>query len=173
LTPLPKAIPGNKIKKSKITNMKQSIFFTLAMLLVSATVSMAQQDSGIIVHKDSRIETLLKKQGDINKVATIKSSNGQYKGYRIMVLNSTDRELAYKTKGQLLSRFPEHSVYMSYQAPFFKLKIGDFFKKEDAENLRKQLSNMMPKGVFVVPELIKVKPEDEKKYLEEMEAKGK
>ena len=51
--------------------------------------------------------------------------------------------------------------------------IGDFIKKEDAEDLRRQLSNMMPKGVFVVPEIIKVKPEDEKKYLEEIETKGK
>lgn len=153
--------------------MKQTIIFTLIILSISVTNTMAQMDSGIVVHKDSRIETLLKKQGDINKVAGFKTSNGQYKGFRIMVLNSTDRELAYKTKGQLLSRFPDHAVYMSYQAPFFKLKIGDFIKKEDAENLRKQLSNMMPKGVFVVPELIKVKPEDEKKYLEDIEAKGK
>ena len=153
--------------------MKQTIIFTLIILSISVTNTMAQMDSGIIVHKDSRIETLLKKQGDINKVAGFKTSNGQYKGFRIMVLNSTDRELAYKTKGQLLSRFPDHAVYMSYQAPFFKLKIGDFIKKEDAESLRKQLSNMMPKGVFVVPELIKVKPEDEKKYLEDIEAKGK
>ena len=153
--------------------MKQTIIFTLIILSISVTNTMAQMDSGIVVHKDSRIETLLKKQGDINKVAGFKTSNGQYKGFRIMVLNSTDRELAYKTKGQLLSRFPDHAVYMSYQAPFFKLKIGDFIKKEDAESLRKQLSNMMPKGVFVVPELIKVKPEDEKKYLEDIEAKGK
>ncbi len=153
--------------------MKTSIILIFSLILLSASIAVAQQDSGIIVHKDSRIETILKKQGDINKVAGFKSSNGQYKGYRIMVLNSTDRELTYKTKGQLLSRFPEHAVYMSYQAPFFKLKIGDFIKKEDAENLRKQLTNMMPKGVFVVPELIKVKPEDEKKYLEQVDAKGK
>ncbi|MES2776105.1 MAG: SPOR domain-containing protein [Bacteroidota bacterium] len=152
--------------------LKHSILLSLAVILVGATGAMAQADSGMIVHRDSRIEVLLKKQGDINKVAGFKTSNGQYKGYRIMVLNTTDRELAYKTKGQLLSRFPDHSVYMSYQAPFFKLKAGDFIKKEDAEDLRKRLSSMMPKGVFVVPEIINVKPEDEKKYLEEIEEKG-
>lgn len=153
--------------------MKHSLIITLVFLLFATTAVLAQDDSsGIIVHKDSRIETLLKKQGNINAVASFRTSNGQYKGYRIMVLNTSDRELAYKTKGQLLSRFSDQSVYMSYQAPFFKLKMGDFIKKEDAEDLRKSLSSMMPKGVFVVPEIINVKPEDEKKYLQEIEEKG-
>jgi len=153
-------------------HMNYSTLFSLIILLLTAGIANAQEDTGIILHKDSRIEVLLKKQADINKVAGFKTSNGQYKGYRIMVLNSTDRELAYKTKGQLLSRFPDQAVYMSYQAPFFKLKVGDFIKKEDAEDMRKRLSSMMPKGVFVVPDVIKVKPEDEKKFLQEAEEKG-
>jgi len=152
---------------------KHSILLTIAFVAMMAITASAQQDSGLIVHKDSRIEVLLKKQTDINKVAGFRTSTGQFKGFRIMVLNSTDRELAYRTKGQLLSRFPDHAVYMGYQAPFFKLKVGDFVKKEDAEDLRKRLSSMMPKGVFVVADVIKVKPEDEKKYLEEASDKGK
>ena len=157
----------------KNIKIKHSIFLTLAIAVSCTTIVTAQHDSGIIVHKDSRVDVLLKKQSDINKVAGFKTSSGQYKGYRIMVLNSTDRELAYKTKGQLLSRFPDHSVYMSYQAPFFKLKMGDFIKKDDADDLYRRLSSMMPKGVFVVPDIIKVRPEDEKKYLEDIEEKGR
>jgi len=143
------------------------ILFSLILLLTTAAAFAQDDSSGIIVHKDNRIETLLKKQADINRVAVFKTSNGQYKGYRIMVLNTNDRELAYKTKGQLLSRFPDNAVYMSYQAPFFKLKIGDFIKRDDADDLRKQLASMMPKGVFVVPDIITVKPEDEKKFIQE------
>ena len=148
----------------------KNIFSTLILLNV-ILYTYAQNDS-IIVHKDSRIDLLLKKQSDINKLATFKTSNGKIKGFRIMVLNTNNRDLAYKTKAQLLGLFPEYASYMSYQAPFFKLKIGDFLKKEDAEDLRKQLTAILPKGVFVVPDIIVIRPQDEKRLLEDIEKKN-
>ena len=147
-------------------------FLLTLVIILCSSIAFCQEDSTIIIHKDSRLEALMKKQSDINRVASFKTSNGSYKGYRIMVLNTNDREFAYKTKGQLLSRFPDHAVYVGYQAPFFKLKMGDFVKKEDAEDLRKQLTSMMPKGVFVVQDIIKMTPEEEQKYLKELEEKG-
>ena len=156
---------------------KLILVFTLMMMILSVA---AQTDSGVIVHKDNRIELLLKKQIAINytnnnnntKSSFYRTSGGQGKGYRIMVLNSNDRELVYKIKGQLLSRFPEHAVYMSYQAPFFRLKMGDFIKREDADNFSARLSSIVPRGVFVVPDIVKIRPEDEQKYLKAGENKG-
>lgn len=143
---------------------KRLLFISLAFLFSFA--ALAQIDTpNIVVHKDSRIDILLKKQANINKTAAMKTSNGQYKGYRIMVLNTNDRELAYKTKGQILTNFPDQQVYMSYQAPFFKLKVGDFLKRADAEDLRKDLGRLMPKGVFIISDVIKLKPEEEAKLL--------
>jgi len=141
--------------------MKHIILFSIVFFL---TAMAAKADSTrIVVHKDNRIEALATKQTKVNNAPAPTNFSGHAKGYRIMVLNTNDRELAYKTKGQLLSRFPQHAVYMSYQAPFFKLKIGDFLTSTDAADLRKKLANMMPKGVFVVSEMIVVKPTDEAK----------
>ena len=145
------------------------IISALICLLVACNFTMAQ-GNGIVVHKDSRIDVLLKKQGDINKVASFKASNGQYKGYRVMVLNSNDKEYAYRIKGQLLSRFPEQTTYMSYQAPFYKLLFGDFLKKSDGEDYRKQISSIVSKGVFLIPTVIRLKPEDEQRLMKELEA---
>lgn len=155
--------------------MKQraGLVFIMAIIMFSAA---SQADSDMIVHKDSRIDLLLKKQVTVNsinnKLNYYRTSGGKSKGYRIMVLNSNDRELVYKVKGQLLSRFPEHSVYMSYQAPFFKLKMGDFIKREDAENFSSRLGSIVPRGVFVVPDIVKVRPEDEQKLKEAENNKG-
>ena len=153
--------------------MKHTKFLLLPCLLLLAFVATAQTDTmtNMIVHKDSRIDLLVKKQSTINKTAVFKTHGGAYKGYRIMVLNTNDRELAYKTRGELLSRFPEHKVYMGYQTPFFKLKMGDFAKREDAEDLRKQLVRMLPKGVFIIQDVVQLKPEDEAKLLKEAEGK--
>lgn len=139
-----------------------------------STFLQAQQayDTGITIHKNSRIDVILKKQFAGTTTPNIQRQthiNTAYKvkrqGYRVMVLNTNDRALAYKTKGQLLSQYPDLQVYMSYQAPFFKLKMGDFTDKPDAENLRKELSKTMPKGVFLVRETViaVVRPDDDAK----------
>jgi hypothetical protein len=77
------------------------------------------------------------------------------------VLNTNDRNLTYKTKGQLLGRYPQYQVYTVYQAPFFKLKIGDFVSRKDAEKLRDELLKMFSKGVFILHETVLVKAEAE------------
>ena len=141
------------------------VYSVVLCFILFAGAIQAQPTAGVVLHKDSRIDVLLKKQADINKVAVVKTSSGKYKGYRVMALNTNDRELAYKTKAQLLSRFPEYSVYMSYQTPFFKLKIGDFVKKEDAEDLRKQLSMMIKQGIYIVPDVVILKPDDVEKLM--------
>lgn len=145
--------------------MNKSILF-ISLTFLFSFAAIAQNDTpNIVVHKDSRIDILQKKQATINKTASMKTSNGQYKGYRVMVLRTNDREQAYKIKGQILSNFPGQQVYMSYQAPNFILKVGDFLKRGDAEDLSKDLARMMPKGVFIIADVIKLKPEEEAKLL--------
>ena len=83
-----------------------------------------------------------------------------------MVLNTNNRELAYQTRGQLATRFPQHSLYLGYQAPYYKLKMGDFLEKSDAEALKKQLSGIIKQGLFIVPDAINLKPEEEERLIE-------
>jgi hypothetical protein len=145
----------------------KAIYFFVSLCLLSCSLWAQVPTPGIVLHKDSRIDALLKKQSDINKVAAQKTSSGMYKGYRVMALNTNDRDLAYKTKAQLLSRFPEYQVYISYQTPFFKLKIGDFIKRPEAEELRKRVAVMMPQGVYIVPDVVVLKAEDEERLINE------
>lgn len=149
------------------------LFLLLLIVLELSTCLHAQTaDTGITIHKNSLIDVILKKQFTGTSAASPQKTthlNTVYKvkrqGYRVMVLNTDDRALAYKIKGQLLSQYPDQQVYMAYQAPFFKLKMGDFTDKSDAENLRKELSKTMAKGVFLVRETIIaiVKPDDDAK----------
>jgi hypothetical protein len=180
--PVPVVICAKKLNNSRLssvrliavifeTNCKTGFMNTryafACCFILLASFATARPVTGVVLHKDSRIDVLLKKQADINKVAVVKTSSGKYKGYRVMALNTNDRELAYKTKAQLLSRFPEYSVYMSYQTPFFKLKIGDFLKKEDAEDLRKHLSMMIKQGIYIVPDVVMLKPDDVERLMNE------
>ncbi len=137
----------------------------------------AQSDSvrTVVMVYDSRLDELTKKQYQLNKntndlsaLSKYKTSGGKYKGYRVMVLNTNDRGKAYQTRGQLATLFPQHSLYLGYQAPYYKLKMGDFLEKSDAEALKKQLSGFIKQGIFIVPEAINLKPEEEEKLIEKI-----
>jgi hypothetical protein len=117
----------------------------------------------VIVKKDMRMDILSSKQGEINKRAAKLSSSGYYKGYRIQVYNAQNRDEANTVKAELLRRFPDQKSYMLYQAPNFRVRIGNFLTQKEATDLRKILSAMYPqRGIYIVPDLIEyTPPEDE------------
>lgn len=129
------------------------IRLTLLCSLICCTISSWATDS-VIVKKDPRLDLLTAKQAQINKRTAMMTSNGQYKGYRIQVISTTNRDQAFKIKTELLGRFPDQKSYTSYQSPLFKVRIGNFLKKEDAEQFRKTLNRFYPNGVYVVEDII-------------------
>ena len=133
------------------------------MTFVAAASAQMKQDTlrnGVVVRSDERLRFLLFKKAEINKKAV--EARKITRGFRIQVLNSTDRSEALAAKSQLLSLYPEHKSYLMYKAPYFKLQIGNFIEKKDADELKKELNRLFPKGVFVIPSEIEFKPEKEK-----------
>lgn len=118
------------------------------------------QDS-IVVKKDPRLDILTARQTAHNKRLSMMTSNGQYKGFRVQVVSTRDRTKALDVKAQLLTRFPEEKSYTVFQSPYFRIRIGNFINKEDAEAFRKILSRHYPQGVFVVPDVIEYTPPEE------------
>jgi hypothetical protein len=117
-----------------------------------------QDTSSVVVHKDPRLDLLLKKQGDIN--AAIKKANARTaKGYRLLVINTNKRDDAIAAKTKVYSNFPELKAYLVYQSPYFRLKVGNFKTREEAQQYQKTLGYYFPKGVFIIPDTIEVTPE--------------
>lgn len=113
--------------------------------------------SSVIVHKDDRLDMLVKKQAQIND-ETSRDARKVGKGFRLMIINTNKRDEALAAKTKVLTYFPELKAYLSYQSPYFKLKVGNFKERKDAEGYQKRLNVYFPKGVFVMPDNIEVKP---------------
>lgn len=116
--------------------------------------------TAVIVHKDSRIELLIKKQIQINE-ETSREARRIGKGYRLLVVNTNKRDEAVAAKTKVYTFFPELKSYLIYQSPYFKLKVGNFKERKDAEEWRERLQKYFPKGVFIMNDTIEVKPEKE------------
>lgn len=135
--------------------MKYIILFLFSLIAVGV---FAQDTSSVVVHKDPRLDLLLKKQGDIN--AAIKKANARTaKGYRLLVINTNKRDDAIAAKTKVYSNFPELKAYLVYQSPYFRLKVGNFKTREEAQQYQKTLGYYFPKGVFIIPDTIEVTPE--------------
>lgn len=129
-------------------------------LLGFSFIANAQADTtgSVVVHKDPRIDLLVKKQIDINEETT-RDTRRTMSGYRLQVINSNDRNKVFAAKARIYQTYPELKPYLMYQPPFYKLKVGNFKTKEEAEEYRKELSREFPSGVYVVRDVIEVKPE--------------
>jgi hypothetical protein len=129
------------------------ILFVL-MLLPLAGISQVD------VVKDHRLDLLIQKQQELNKKAYIEN-NRTAAGFRILVINTNDRNKAMDVKSKLMRGFPEHKTYLIYQSPYFKIHIGNFKSRPDAESLKKQITRLYPTGIIIIPSTIEVKPEED------------
>ena len=135
------------------------IFFIGCFLLISV-VSMAAKDT-VIVHKDPRLDIFTAKEAAVNKLTSKMTSNGQFRGYRLQVINTRNREEAFKLKADLLRQYPSQKSYILFQSPYFKVRIGNFIKKADAVLFQKQLSQTYRQNAYIVEDVIDYTPKDD------------
>jgi hypothetical protein len=131
--------------------------FLLASLIFA--VSGFGQDT-VVVHKDPRVDALVKKQSSINK-AVKKANTRTMRGYRLLIVNTNKRDEAMDAKAKVYTYFPDLKAYLTYQTPYFKLKAGNFKTRDEAERYRKNMSTVFPKGVFIINDIIEIRPETE------------
>ena len=135
------------------------LLILVPLLLWICKVS-AQSDSsaGVVVVKDPRIDMLVNKQIEINEITT-RNSRRSAPGYRILIISSNNRNKVIEAKTKMYREFPELKAYMMYQSPFFRLKVGNFRERTDAEAYLAEIQRIYPTGVYIVTDTIEVRPE--------------
>ena len=120
-----------------------------------ARQGLAQTDT-VVVNKDPRVDSLIQKQIEINEL-TSRESRRNVPGFRIQVMNSPDRNKVYAAKVKIYEEFPDLKPYLWYQAPNYKLKVGNFKTQDEADQALQQLSRLFPSGLFVIRDIIEIK----------------
>ncbi len=100
----------------------------------------------VTMHQDARITALM---DDYTKREHV------LKGYRVQVFLNADRKQAETIRAQFLQKHPEVPAYLSYQAPNFKVRVGDLLTRLEGEKLRTELKAEFP-GCYIVPDEIEL-----------------
>lgn len=138
------------------------LFFFLAFCFVQqhgySQVADSMRQNKPIVFKDYRLDILAKKEAEIN-TAILKNQARTTRGYRLMVLNTSDKDYAFKIRTQLLQRYPEQKLYMWFANPYIRIKFGNFRTKDEADVYKKQISNMLNGAtIYYLQETVEVDP---------------
>jgi hypothetical protein len=131
-------------------------FLTISLIML-ACCAFAQTDSGsVAVKKDPRVDMLIRKQIEINEVNT-RDLRSSAQGFRLQVISTNNREKALEAKTKLYQQFPELKAYLLYQSPNYRLRVGNFKDRSEAEAYLDSIRSIFP-GVYVVPDKIEVNP---------------
>ncbi len=102
------------------------------------------------LHVNKRLDTILDTIAMHNK--SIKFTNG----FRIQIYVGNDRKAADDAKIFTYQKYPEIFPYLSFQQPIYKVKIGDFLNRMDAERYFSDIKDLYP-SAMILPDRVEIK----------------
>ncbi len=107
--------------------------------------SLQQSTGNIDIIQDERIAKLNTKK---------KENPTKMDGYRVQVYFG-DRNSAQEKRGTFIRNNPEVGAYISYLAPNFRLRVGDFRSRLESEKFKNEISKSFP-GSYIVKDKIEL-----------------
>jgi hypothetical protein len=133
------------------------LVFVFFILLLQAPFVRAQEistynaDSSLIITRDAKLDELIDRQKQQNLL------NPTIHGYRIQIYFGGNRQKASEVKLDFNGRYPDIAAYISYQQPNFKVRIGDYSSRYEAQKFLKEIDGIYP-TCFIVPDEVKLPP---------------
>jgi len=101
----------------------------IKLILIVFTSPFAVAFGQVNVVKDNRID---------ERVAN--KSQKQVLGYRLQICFDSDKDLVDRTRVKFINQFPKVDTYVTFDAPNFNLKVGDYRTQIEAEKLKEKVA---------------------------------
>ncbi|MBB6611331.1 sporulation protein [Pontibacter sp. Tf4] len=85
----------------------------------------------------------------MDTVASVNKNIKYAQGYRILAYNGSERQTVMDLRKSIIRRVPEVKDYLTYNQPNFRLKVGDFFTRLEAQQVLNQISDLIPNAQIV------------------------
>ena len=126
-------------------------FWVLVIICLLSTTCVAQKGY-LILRQDPRIDQLIMKQREIHV------NDSTIDGYRVQIFMELGNEAlphADSLKAVFEERYPDIPIYLIYGQPYFRLRVGDFRTRLEAENMYQRLKKDF-KQAFVTADRIEL-----------------
>ena len=159
------------------------IYYILSFCLLFGTLSLSAQTSNdsyqtifdaleaggagkgqVEIHQPNAIRNLV---GAHKQGADVEQSGDEsflkIQGFRTQVFSGNSqrksKDEAFRKEKEIKELFPDVPTYVTYNAPFWKLRIGDFRTHEEAYRMQRLLMDAFPaykKEMYIVKEEVKI-----------------
>ncbi len=143
--------------------------FVLSMLVLGSICVYAQtHKSNVQETKDAEIDSLIalqqnlhQQKSDSNTLKTISKNvtTVSLMGYRVQIYTGANRGKAYDEQARFKEIYPDINTYITYKQPNYKVKIGDFLMRSDAEKIIMELRPKFP-TLFIFNEMVNLPKEE-------------
>lgn len=163
--------------------MKKSIYIFLVLCLFSG-FALAQDDNKTIIDElnsskwgqgnikvmqDEAVQNIL----GVRQIAVIDTTKTvgvidptanftKVRGFKIQVFSGNNQQRskreAESKQAQVKSAFPELETVVSFQSPFWRLRVGNFTSRADADVVLKEMKKTFPafgREMYIVPDVVK------------------
>ncbi len=130
--------------------MNKSIIFVLLILLVSGSYAQNEIPGEVQIIQDIRIDTLLAKHKTLNEY------NPDIEGWRIEIFfesGNNSKRLAIEAQSGFISKHTEVPTHLIFQEPYYKVRVGDYRSRLEAEEFLKEISGSYPNAFVVKGEI--------------------
>ena len=137
-------------------NYKNLILSLLFLSLTSVALSQTVEDYSY-VNRDPRIDRLIEKHRQYNQ------SNPGVEGFRVQIFfdsGNNSKKAAQTARERFMEVYPDVTAYLTFKAPYYRVRVGDFRTKLEAEGFLFQLATVYP-NAFSVPDRIRIDKKSE------------
>jgi hypothetical protein len=138
--------------KNKMKNYIRFIAWLCLSLLVFVPSDAFAQGS-VTVIKDPKVDKVLEYM--YRQMVPLRE---KLWGFRLQLLTTNSREQANTMKSDFIGQYPQVRSYVTYSAPTFKLRVGDFRTREEASEFMVEIRKRFP-GAFIVEDLVEIRNE--------------
>jgi hypothetical protein len=146
---------------------RKFIFYVLLLLACGSRHAAAQitvkydtaqpDNQTVVLHNDPRL-ALLTGYKDPSRVSSAGSASGSIRythGFRVQIYCGTDRNKANAVKTDFMRRYPRTRAYMTYILPQYRIKVGDYATRQEAQQFYNQLTSIYS-PCMVVGEIVEI-----------------
>ncbi|MFT5820620.1 MAG: hypothetical protein ACI8ZM_001865 [Crocinitomix sp.] len=99
----------------------------------------------VTLHQDARLDKL----NDFVRSGEESVEGVKIDGYRIVIFFDQDKSTVSQQRANFLARYSEHKAYVDYVAPNYRVRVGNFRTRLEAEGLKADLLAYFPTAVVV------------------------
>lgn len=125
--------------------MLKSLIIALLCLIIPTMAF--TQDGTINIVQDSRVDELLEKHKQMNELLMSNPDHSGIDGYRVQIFfesGNKSSEAAREIMEEFEENYPDVEAYLTWKAPNFRVRVGDFRTRMEAEGFLQHILKDYP-----------------------------